>query len=872
MATKPINKFRRSIKIGLILVIIVSILGPDKLSSVSAQESQAAPGSPKAYHSIFTSNTSFVPSQSGRYSNYSLQLMVIPPKISLISLADDGTQANNTSSLSSISDDGRYVAFESLASNPVAGDTNGFSDIFVRDRIARTTIRISISSDGVQGNGDLFSPSISADGKHVAFCSRASNLVSDDTNGTADVFVHDLVGGTTTRVSVATDGTQGDSGSGDPSISGDGHHVAFVSAAGNLVPGENNGYDDVFVHDLMDGTTELVSVAYNGTVGDDPSGNTTDGYHRGRYISADGRYIAFNSMAGNLVPGDTPGSDVFVRDLVNGTTTLVSTAPDETKGVSSQPSISADGMVIAFTSDNGKLVNGDTNGFNDIFVSHWMTNTTTRVSIASDGTEADMPSYYSAISADGQSVVFESAASKLVINDKNNAPDIFIRDLMANTTTRISVASDGSPGPTGSVAASISADGHYVAFYSEDSLSYDDTNNTGDVYLYDREGAFSYSVSGHVMDGHHMPIPDVSISDDAGHSTITDSNGNYTLKGLTAGTHTITPVKRYYDFSPVSRSVSVPPHRMGYDFVAIPQSLACDVPFFWQRKGFPKQGAGWWEHPLRTNNGTCSSHCSTIGACGCTLTSAAMVFAYYGADINPPSLSDCMGNQACPFYWGTGTICSNKKVTFLGVFPFSWSLLDLELNQFHRPVILKMHRKGDSNATHWVVVINGHGNDPKDYEIHDPWVVDGANTLLSARTNKFDLDSLSIYSGHASCNTLSLATLVSSSMPQPGSTGSSSIVTGTAMMYSLAETMMTVQLIAESSAGNITEMLVWTDEITNPVWQPFSTLLELPVSDHVYARFRDEFGNESEQTSDSLYPVYSPPPPLFSLNLPLLMR
>jgi hypothetical protein len=260
-----------------------------------------------------------------------------------------------------------------------------------------------------------------------------------------------------------------------------------------------------------------------------------------------------------------------------------------------------------------------------------------------------------------------------------------------------------------------------------------------------------------------------------------------------------------------------------------------------------------------------------------------MVFSYYGANLNPPALSDCMGASACPFYWGTGASCTNGKATWVSQYEFSWSRLEQELNQNHRPVILGMCKKGtcqfdhdnDPNThaqTHWVVVISGQGSDPANYSIHDPWFLGGENMKLSARTRTYDLDQLSVYSGQPSCSSTSSITLRPRAVSQPILPASSSIVTGTALIYSITEVTMTVQLIAQSSAGNITEMLVWTDEITNPTWQPFSTLIELPVSDHVYAHFRDEFGNESGQTSDTIYPINTPPNPLFDIFLPIILK
>jgi Ca2+-binding RTX toxin-like protein len=255
------------------------------------------------------------------------------------------------------------VAFESSASNLVSGDTNGTFDVFVYDTVANTTRRISVASDGTQGNGCFsYGSSISADGRYVAFQSGASNLVSDDTNNRSDIFVYDTLANTTRRVSVASDGTQGNEYSGFTSISADGRYVAFESEATELVSGDTNGWQDIFVYDTVANTTRRVSVASDGTQGNNISGAPS--------ISADGRYVAFTSYASNLVSGDTSNVDIFVYDTVTNTTSRVSVATDGTQGNSSSfsPSISADGSRVAFGSYATNLVSGDTNNHADIFV------------------------------------------------------------------------------------------------------------------------------------------------------------------------------------------------------------------------------------------------------------------------------------------------------------------------------------------------------------------------------------------------------------------------------------------------------------------------------------------------------------------------
>ena len=224
-----------------------------------------------------------------------------------VSVAMGEWEANNYSKEPSISADGRYVAFDSGATNLVPGDTNRTSDVFVHDRLTGKTTRVSVATGGRQANGGSWEPSISADGRYVAFSSGADNLVPGDTNWTSDVFVHDRLTGKTTRVSVATGGRQADGPSNQPSISADGRYVAFSSGADHLVPGDPDRWDDIFVHDRLTGKTTRVSVAIGGWEGNGDSERPS--------ISADGRYVAFQSGADHLVPGDTNDHcDVFVHD------------------------------------------------------------------------------------------------------------------------------------------------------------------------------------------------------------------------------------------------------------------------------------------------------------------------------------------------------------------------------------------------------------------------------------------------------------------------------------------------------------------------------------------------------------------------------
>jgi Tol biopolymer transport system component len=349
-----------------------------------------------------------------------------------VSVDSSGMQANSDSYYGSVSADGRFVAFYSFATNLVVGDTNGVHDVFVRDRQTGTTERASVTSGGVQGNSDSILPAISADGRYVVFYSAAGNLVVGDSNGVYDVFLRDRQTGTTERVSVATGGAQGNGASVNPVVSSDGRYVAFSSSATNLVAGDTNGVDDIFVRDRQTGTTERVSVATGGAQGtggcDQPS------------ISADGRFVAFWSAAPNLVAGDTNGiRDIFVRDRQTGTTERVSVA---TGGAQANfggevGSISPDGRFVGFSSHSVNLVAGDTNAKEDIFVRDRQAGTTERVSVATGGTQANDHSDWPVLSAGGRFVAFVSWSSNLVAGDTNGWPDDFVHDRNASGFTSV---------------------------------------------------------------------------------------------------------------------------------------------------------------------------------------------------------------------------------------------------------------------------------------------------------------------------------------------------------------------------------------------------------------------------------------------------
>lgn len=409
-----------------------------------------------------------------------------------LSTDSSGAQADATSGLASpnvhrnfLSADGRYVAFWSAATNLVGGDLNGRNDVFVKDRWTGLTERVSVDSGALEADGDSSDPAISADGRFVAFQSSATNLVAGDTNGKVDVFVRDRALGTTVRASRSTGGVEGDADSLRPDLSADARFVVFHSASTTLVGGDTNGALDVFVHDLLAGVTNRVSVGSSFSEG--------NGASLGASISATGRYVAFHSFASNLAGPDGNGhADVFVRDRGSFTTTRISTASDgsEADAFSQYPSINADGRYVAFSSFATNLVPGDTNNVFDVFVKDRVTGAIERASVSQSGAQGNSTSQGTSISADGRYVGFLSAANNLVPNDTNGggvlvALDVFVRDLEFDGTSRLSVDSSDTEAASGdSFNVCVARDGSAAAFYSQaQNLASGDTNAVADVFV-----------------------------------------------------------------------------------------------------------------------------------------------------------------------------------------------------------------------------------------------------------------------------------------------------------------------------------------------------------------------------------------------------
>ncbi|RRR71095.1 MAG: hypothetical protein EI684_12030 [Candidatus Viridilinea halotolerans] len=455
----------------------------------------------------------------------------------LVSVASDGTQGvGGTGPLYyglGISADGRYAAFDSRSRYLVPGDTNGVEDVFVHDLHTGETTRVSVASDGTQGNDISWAADISADGRYVVFHSFADNLVPGVRCG---VFVHDRETSETTCVSVASDGTPGNGSS--PSISADGRYVVFDSSS-ELVPGCGGGINNgIFIHDRETRETTCVSVASDGTPGDglfSPALVSS--------ISADGRYVVFETSASNLVPGDTNNAtDIFVHDREQGTTTRIYTAPDDSTRYLLSSTISGNGRYIAYTVDS-------------VFVYDQQTGATTLESVATDGTPARGSA--SSLSADGRYVAFYSSSSTIVPGYPGG---VFVRDRELGETILVSSAPDGTKANGSTWGARISADGASVLFYSNASnLVAGDTNGEADAFVADvaahrarvtptpvdqARGSIAGTVTN--LDGAGLSGIQVqtyrqfgSIPWSAMAATTTAADGSYRLENLLAGSYRV---------------------------------------------------------------------------------------------------------------------------------------------------------------------------------------------------------------------------------------------------------------------------------------------------------------------------------------------
>lgn len=435
-------------------------------------------------------------------------------------------QGDAASTNPDISADGRFVVFKSNATNLVVGSTNGARTIFMRDTQTGVTTRVSSDSAGVNGNKDSDNPAISGDGRFVTFDSIATNLVPGDTgsqcisaSGTnincPDVFIKNLESGETRLVSATSAGEQANRESQQPAVSTDGRFVAFRSAATNLVQGDTNGKADVYLKDMQTGKVTRVSVSAEGSEGNEDCQQPA--------ISADGRYVAFHTLSDSFVADDTNAKmDVYLKDTQSGALTRVSTSSDGSQGDEASGffdlALSASGRFVTFESGATNLVPDDLNGKRDVFLKDTQTGAISLVSVSAAGAQGEEDSFRSvAVATDGRFVSFSSDAPNLVPADGNagtGKADVFIRDMTTGAISFVSTSTGGAAQGTGkSEFLAMSADGRFVAFSSDaPNLVSGDTNNKADVFLKDTQTGITIRVSTSTADT--GPAPGLMIIDE----------------------------------------------------------------------------------------------------------------------------------------------------------------------------------------------------------------------------------------------------------------------------------------------------------------------------------------------------------------------
>lgn len=417
-----------------------------------------------------------------------------------VSVDSTGAFGNDFSYYSLISADGRYVVFQSESSNLVSNDSNGRYDIFRHDLETRTTELVSVRRNGNGSANNLgLSPDVSGDGRYVVWESNASNVVPGDTNGTWDVFLRDMSTGTNERLSLTSAGAQATDRSGGPRITPDGRFVVFESDAA-LVPNDGNGQKDVYRLDRQTGTLDLVSVtqagalgngwSYHGDVSDDgryvaftsgadnfaandtngtvdmfwkdmatgelrrvnvsSSGAQANGESTWPYVSGDGSTIVFCSRGSSLVPGDSNGNwDLFAHDIATSTTERLNVRPNGNQAnsyVRSPCSVSTDGRFVLFASLSTNLVAGDTNDAQDVFLRDRQTMTTERLNLSMTGGELNDDSWVPAMTPDARVITYTSEATNVVAGDTNGERQIFARDLAPTLGTNYCPAAPNSTG------------------------------------------------------------------------------------------------------------------------------------------------------------------------------------------------------------------------------------------------------------------------------------------------------------------------------------------------------------------------------------------------------------------------------------------
>ncbi|MBB6544848.1 PD40 domain-containing protein, partial [Thalassotalea piscium] len=437
---------------------------------------------------------------------------------------------DHNSNQMAVSWNGRFVAFQSCASTLVDYDSNGRCDIFLRDTVLNTTDIISKNLLGFPANGDSYAPSISADGRYIAFYSRASDLILIGGNSTYDVYLYDRVMNSIELISLATDNVRGNGTSYGPSVSDDGNLVVFTSAATSLDIEQNdiNNREDIYLRNRSAGTTKRISIAGDGTEGDRNSGDAV--------ISGDGKFIAFSSDATTLLPTDTDTyDDVYRYDILNDSLELISVDSNELKNAyrpSIAPSISSNGNLIAFqTTGSLAITDGDTR--DDIYVRNVSAGTTVQVSLNENGVNTEGWATNPSISADGSRVAFSSTYDSFT-SDKPDATnhEIFVRDLISGTTVMASHAYDSSfPGDGDALLPKLSANGQFIVYYTDrQEINALDVDNLDDVFMYDLLSTTTVKISEPAGQHYTSDVDGVALSS-TGRFALVRTDATNVLKG-----------------------------------------------------------------------------------------------------------------------------------------------------------------------------------------------------------------------------------------------------------------------------------------------------------------------------------------------------
>ena len=446
------------------------------------------------------------------------------PEPEIISISNERGAGNNWSSHPSVSGDGRFITFLSAADNLVANDTNGVADIFVRDRLSGITERVSISSTGAQMDAPAELPMICADGRVVVFQSQATNLIPGDGVIQTDIYTHDRLTGITERISVNDRGERGNGNSTSPSISADGRYIAFRSEASNLVHNDTNSVSDVFIRDRLTGHTFRASVSSRGQQADAPSGEQV-------LLTQDGRTVIFSSQAHTLAVSISDEPRLYLYNRVLAKIEYINLPIDGRERIVYQIAASRSAGVVAALN----LVGGDL--FEILIFDRDTFQTQTLTSFpATQNTLAAPPQI--TLSSDGSYLT-------ATIPGENNSMEL---QRFALETDQFQIATSGT------------IEGSISSTTNGNSLVYTQ-NLDGIAQIFfqdiDESNESGFVLSGRVTDGVGQPLSLVTLTTQSGISTRTDGSGYFLLSGIPPGAESLVPSKDGFTFEPESMPIDV---------------------------------------------------------------------------------------------------------------------------------------------------------------------------------------------------------------------------------------------------------------------------------------------------------------------------